>query len=98
MEFLDKNHLAASGLYYTNFKYVVCGAFCHVRIGQWKQEDNPFKEHKRWSPACAFINGLFAGNIPVGSNNGQLIRIRDVCGSSRGKYLCIYSVICVCSL
>ena len=90
MEFLDKNLLAASGFYYTNYKDVVCCAFCHVRLGQWKQEDSPFEEHKRWSPACAFINGLFVGNKPVGSNNEQYGRSRDVCGSSNCKYLCLY--------
>ena len=90
MEFLDKNLLPAAGFHYTNYKDVVCCTFCHVRLGQWKQEDNPFEEHKRWSPACAFIKGLFVGNKPVASNNEQYGRSRDVCGSSRGKYLCLY--------
>ena len=90
MEFLDKKLLAAAGFYYTNFKDVVCCAFCHVRLGQWKKEDSPFEEQKRWIPYCAFINGLFVGNKPVASNNEQPARSRDVCGSSRGKYLCLY--------
>ena len=90
VEFLDKNLLAAAGFRYTNFKDVVCCAFCHVRLGQWKQEENPFKEHKRWIPSCAFMNGLFVGNIPVGSNNEQSTRNRDVCGSWSCKYHCLY--------
>ena len=100
VEFLDENHLAVAEFYYTNFKDVVCCAFCHVRLGQWKQEDIPFQEHKRWNPSCPFMKGLFVGNIHVASNNEQLIRRRDVCGSSRGKHLLLYQffVICACSL
>ena len=84
VEFIDKNHLAAAGFHYINVEDVVCCAFCHVRLGQWKTEDNPFKEHKRWSLACAFINRLFVDNLLVGSYNEQYGHIRDVCGSSRG--------------
>ena len=90
VQFLDKNYLAAAGFYYTNFKDVVCCAFCKVELKEWKPEDNAFEEHKRWSPSSAFINGLFVGNIPVRSNNEQYGRSRDVCGSSRGEYLCLY--------
>ena len=77
---------------------VVCYAFCHVRLGQWKEEDNPFQEHKCWSVACAFINWLFVGNIPVGSYNEQYGHIRDVCGSSRGTYLYLYLFCYMCVL
>ena len=61
-----------------------------MELKEWKPEDNAFEEHKRWSPSSAFINGLFVGNIPVRSNNEQYGRSRDVCGSSRGEYLCLY--------
>ena len=72
-------------------------AFCYVQLGPWKQEDSRFEEHKLWSPACPFLKGLFVGNKPVASNNDQLIRSRDVCGSSTVKYLCLFlfSYICV---
>ena len=98
VEFLDKNHLAAEEFYCTNYIDVVCCAFCKVELKVWKQEDSPFVEQKRWSPACPFLTGLFVGNIPVASNNEQLIRSRDVCASSRGKYLCLYlfCYLCVC--
>ena len=61
LPFIDKNHLAAAGFYYPNFKGVVCCAFFNVQLYQWKQEDNPFIELERWSPSCAFIKGLFVG-------------------------------------
>ena len=35
VEFLDKKHLAAVGFYYTNFRDVVCCAFCKVELGEW---------------------------------------------------------------
>ena len=96
VEFLDKNHLAAAGFYYTNFKDVVCCAFCHVRLGEWKQEDDPFEEHKRWSSSCAFHKGLFVGNKLVAFNNEQSAHSHDVCGCSRGKYHCLYLFFYVC--
>ena len=40
VEFIDKNDLAAAGFYHTQFKDVVCCAYCNVRLGQWKHEDN----------------------------------------------------------
>ena len=55
VQFIDKNHLAAAGFYYIDWKDVVCCAFCEVQLVQWKQEDNPFKEHQRCSPSCRFI-------------------------------------------
>jgi len=89
VQFSNKNDLAAAGFHYTHFKDVVCCAFCHVRLGQWEQEDNPFSENKRWSPVCPFINGLNVGNAPVTSNNEEVSRSRDVCCSAEGKHLCL---------
>ena len=96
VEVLDKNHLAAAGFYYTNFKNVVCSAFCKIELKEWKQEDNPFIEAERWSPASPFLKGLFVGNIPVCSNNEQSARSRDVCGSWNCKYHCLYLFFCMC--
>ena len=33
----------------------MCCTFCEVQLGQWKEEDNPFKEHERWSPLVGLI-------------------------------------------
>ena len=99
VQFIDKNHLAAAGFYYTDLKDVVCCAFCEVQLGQWKQEDDPFKEHQRWSPSCGFIKGLFVGNISAGSTNQKSTGSRDVCVSWRGKYHFLYLLFCyVCVL
>ena len=45
VQFIEKNHLAVAGFYYTDCKDVVRCAFCDVQLGQWKQEDDPLKEH-----------------------------------------------------
>jgi len=96
VKFLDKNKLAAAGFHYTGIKDIVCCAFCEVQLKEWEPEDCPLKEHKRWSPACAFIHGLCVGNKPVASNNEEFNRTRDVCGSSTGKHLCLYLISYVC--
>jgi hypothetical protein len=83
--FMDKNHLAAAGFYFTNSGDVVRCAFCGVEVGYWKKGDNAIADHQRWSPSCGFINGLFVGNIPIGSETSlpsqQTSRSYDVCGS-----------------
>jgi len=98
VQFIGKTHLAAAGFYYTDWKDVVCCAFCNVQLRRWEQEDNPFKEQERWSPSCRFIKGLFVGNIPIGSTDEQSTQSRDVCGSLSCKYHCLYLFFYVCVL
>jgi hypothetical protein len=91
VHFIDKTTSQPTG-FYSDWKDVVCCAFCEVQLSQWKQEDGPFKGHKRWSPTCGYIKGIFPGNIPVGSINRQSTRSRDVCGS--WKVSTIASIYC----
>ena len=79
---MDVNQLVAAGFFFTNRGDVVRCAFCGVEVGQWVQGDDAFKDHKRWSPSCEFVKGLFAGNIPApsGTPQQQPIRSNDVCG------------------
>ena len=81
----------------------MCCALCEVQLGQWEQEDDPFKEHQRWSPSCGFIKGLFVGSIPIDSidqpvesalTSQQSTRSREVCGSLRSKYTFFYLFFC----
>jgi hypothetical protein len=101
--FMDKNHLAAAGFYFTNWGDVVRCAFCGVDVCYWIGGDNVFKDHQRLSPSCGFIKGLFVGNIPVGSGTSssqQTSRSYDVCepyteitpnsGLKRSKYKYFY--------
>ena len=50
--------------------------------GQWVGDD-AFKDHQRWSPACAFVNELFVGNIPAPPKTSQQqpSSSNDECGS-----------------
>jgi hypothetical protein len=73
--FMDIN-LAAAGFYFTNWGDVFRCAFCGVEVGHWK-------DHRRLSPSCGFINGLFVGSIPIGSETlpyQETTRSYDVCG------------------
>jgi len=80
--FMDVNQLVAAGFFFTNRGDVVRCAFCGVEVGHWVEGDDAFKDHKRWSPSCEFVKGLFAGNIPAPSETPQQqpIRSNDVCG------------------
>jgi len=59
--FVDVNQLVAAGFFFTNRGDVVRCAFCGVEVGHWVEGDDAFKDHKRWSPSCKFVRGLFAG-------------------------------------
>jgi hypothetical protein len=79
---MDVNQLAAAGFFFTNWGDVVCFAFCEVKFGQWEKGDDAFKDHQRLSPSCAFVKGLFAGNISALPNTSQQepSSNNDVCG------------------
>ena len=99
LQFIDKNHLAAAGFYFTYSKDVVCSAFCGVQVGEWEAGVYPFKKHQLWSPSSGFIIGFIVRNIPISSTDQQPTRSRDVCGSWRCKYYCLYLFFCyVCVL
>jgi hypothetical protein len=98
--YIDVNKLAATGFFFTGEGDVVRCAFCQVEIGRWVEGDDPFKDHKRWSPACWFLIGLPVGNIPAPPETPeqQPSKSYDVCGSytecipkatrpERGKYI-----------
>jgi len=86
--FMDVNQLAAVGFFFINRGDVVRFAFCGVEVGQWKGDD-AFKGHQRWSPSCAFVKGLFVGNIPAPPETSQQqpSSSNDVCGSYMGNTL-----------
>jgi hypothetical protein len=98
--YMDVNKLAAAGFFFTAKGVVVRCAFCRVEIGRWIEGDDAFKEHKRWSPSCWFVNGLFVGNIsaPPKTPEQQPSNSYNVCGPyteyipkttrpARGKYI-----------
>jgi hypothetical protein len=106
---MDVNQLAAAEFFFTNKGDVVRCAFCGVVVGQWKEGEDAFKDHQRWSPSCAFVKGLFVGKIPAPPETSQKQpnSSNDVCGSymeytlktshlERCKY--IFTFIYLCSI
>ena len=77
---MDVNQLVAAGFFFTNRGDVVRCAFCGVEVGHWVEGDDAFKDHKRWSPSCEFVKGLFAGNIPASETSQQPSSTYGVCG------------------
>jgi len=79
---MEVNQLAAAGFFFTNRVDGVRCAFCEVEDGQWVGDD-AFKDHQRWSTACAFVNKLFVGSIPAPPKTSQQqpSSSNDVCGS-----------------
>jgi hypothetical protein len=76
------NKLAAAGFFFTTMGDVVRWAFCQVQVGHWIEGDDAFKEHKRWSPFCEFVNGMIVRNIsaPSKTPQQQTSNSYDVCG------------------
>ncbi|XP_046986426.1 baculoviral IAP repeat-containing protein 7-like [Schistocerca americana] len=84
VSFIDKEKLAAAGfVYYWGSDGVKC-AFCHAEIGHWVRGDDPFQEHKKWSPTCPFVSGFDVGNVPIDESTlpfrPQKNRACDTCG------------------
>lgn len=47
--------LAECGFYYTGQCDVVCCFFCNLALANWKSEENPWEEHRRFNPDCCFL-------------------------------------------
>jgi hypothetical protein len=47
--------LAKSGFSYCNFGDKVQCFWCGIILKKWLQTDDPWCEHKKWSPNCPFI-------------------------------------------
>lgn len=50
--------LARAGFYYTQCGDTVSCFSCGVLIGQWEHQDDPLKEHLRWSKSCVYATLL----------------------------------------
>ena len=94
VQFIDKNHLAAAGFYYTDWKDIVCCAFCDVQLGQWKEEDNPSKEHERWSALVGLLKSSLLATYLLAPPMNNL-SIAATCAGLRAvsTIACIYSFV-----
>ncbi|KAL4232791.1 Baculoviral IAP repeat containing 7 [Mactra antiquata] len=55
---LSPKLMALAGFSYTGVADCVRCFYCGIGIRDWTQGDDPFTEHKRWSPSCDYINSV----------------------------------------
>jgi len=81
MEFaVSKRALAAAGFYYLQYGDNVKCAYCSLEMVDWKEGDDPMKDHERYSPRCPFVRAArdFHGDIELARKMTQ-----DECGCFR---------------
>ncbi|XP_065344243.1 uncharacterized protein LOC135942178 [Cloeon dipterum] len=49
------HELARAGFYYTGSGDMVICFHCGIGLKDWDREDDPFKQHAKWSSACQFL-------------------------------------------
>ncbi|KYQ54909.1 Apoptosis 1 inhibitor [Trachymyrmex zeteki] len=83
--------LAAAGFFYTGESDKVKCFECNIEICQWREEDNPMVDHQRWSGKCRFIRKIPCGNVPIGTDPGEIPapvpKGMDVCGPYGSIYM-----------
>lgn len=52
---LKKKNFAKAGFHYTNDGDTVMCGICRVRIRDWRDFDNPIKQHEKFSPHCLYV-------------------------------------------
>uniref|UniRef100_A0A1I8P7I0 RING-type domain-containing protein n=1 Tax=Stomoxys calcitrans TaxID=35570 RepID=A0A1I8P7I0_STOCA len=85
LDFVDRNELACSGMFFMGESDKTKCYFCEVEIGRWEREDQPVPEHYRWSPNCPLLRRRTTNNVPI--NAEQLERLLpppsyDICGAN----------------
>ncbi|XP_078531418.1 baculoviral IAP repeat-containing protein 1-like [Lissotriton helveticus] len=51
----DPAALASAGFFFTDFKDTVQCFSCVGCLGNWEEDDDPWKEHAKWFPECTFL-------------------------------------------
>ncbi|XP_053396997.1 baculoviral IAP repeat-containing protein 3-like [Mercenaria mercenaria] len=77
---LDPADLAKAGFYSAGLQDCVRCFFCSVGMKNWQQGDNPWVEHARWSPNCAYVKlckGQLFVNICSAAVNGDHVAVYD---------------------
>jgi len=65
VRFIKPADLAKAGFYsLKNLDKCRC-AFCHSRVEDWVEGDQPMKEHAKLCPDCPFVLGREVGNVPI---------------------------------
>ncbi|XP_056377673.1 baculoviral IAP repeat-containing protein 1-like [Hyla sarda] len=54
---LEPRVLAQAGLFFTGTRDIVQCFSCGGCLGNWEENDDPWKEHAKWFPKCEFLQG-----------------------------------------
>lgn len=74
---VEPKKLAAAGFYYMGINDNTTCFECGLELYQWKEDDQPMEEHRKWSQNCVFLNGMKCDN---GTCTMPPPRGNDVCG------------------
>lgn len=83
VDFPDDLSLSSAGFYYTGRGDAVKCIFCKIQIEDWKENDNPLDDHRKWAPYCPYLRGFDVENIDLNPENPTIIpnnNSYDVCG------------------
>ena len=80
---VTKQSLAAAGFYYLQYDDNVKCAYCSLELVDWKEGDDPMKDHEQYSPRGPFVRAArdFDGNIELARNISN-----DECGCYRTEF------------
>ena len=65
VSFMKPADLAKAGFYSLKNSDMCRCAFCHSRVEDWVEGDQPMEEHEKLCPDCPFVLGKEVGNVPI---------------------------------
>ena len=83
----DKYSLAKYGFIYTGQGDQTRCFRCKLVLKEWERTDLPYREHRRWSPHCDFLNMIGGEHVthasPSTNNHYFMMRNSDLSPSDR---------------
>ncbi|GFR32701.1 baculoviral IAP repeat-containing protein 7-A, partial [Trichonephila clavata] len=79
---LSAKQLAEHGFYYTGISDIVTCFYCNISLGNWKINDDPLIEHKKFSPHCAYMELIKMKSIKPPNTTDETIEdevLRQAC-------------------
>ncbi|GFR22910.1 baculoviral IAP repeat-containing protein 7-A [Trichonephila clavata] len=79
---LSAKQLAEHGFYYTGISDIVTCFYCNISLGNWKINDDPLIEHKKFSPHCAYLELIKMKSIKPPNTTDETIEdevLRQAC-------------------
>jgi hypothetical protein len=78
----DSRELVECGFFYSGVRDVVICFYCDVSLGEWKREDDPWKDHEKYSKNCEFLKrgrGLSKTNKSIECRNISKVLLCKLC-------------------